>query len=137
MSKGLRIRNFDHAKSFDQMGKVLYHDKKQGITIRAGNIFEAQTVKGNTNLIVTLRVIDGFMYYCHGDKVKKVKIDNFVSAVEHGDLQPRQAKEIDTERLTMATIGLDAVVNRRTGEEQIMHYGDGAEERFLKDKGGA
>lgn len=115
---------------FDQMGKLIFFDAENGISIFAGNIFEAKTVKGSTNLIVVMRVINGFMYYMHGDKGRKVKMEQFISAIMHGDLIPRSAKEIDTERLSMCAIGLDAVANRRTAEETINYYGEGAEERF-------
>lgn len=115
---------------FDQMGKVLWHDEKQSLTIYAGNIFEAKTVKGNTNLIVAMRVIQGQMYYMHGDKAKKVPVDTFVRAVLGGDLIPRNVKEVDAERLSMCAIGLDSIANRRTAEETIKYYGDMAEERF-------
>lgn len=115
---------------FDQMGKVLWHDPKEGLTIYAGNIFEGKTVKGNTNLIVAMRVFDGHMYYMHGDKAKKIPLQNFVRAVMGGDLIPRDIKEVDAERLSMCAIGLDSIANRRTAEETIKYYGDQAEERF-------
>lgn len=120
----------EHGISFDKMGKVLFHDKASNLTIYAGNIFEGRTVKGNTNLIVAMRVIDGHMYYMHGDKAKKVKLHEFTRAVLHGDLIPRTAKEVDAERLSMCAIGLDSIANRRTAEETIKYYGDMAEERF-------
>lgn len=116
--------------TFDQMGRVIVYDAEQGIVIRAGNIFEAKTVKGNTNLIVAMRVINGWMYYMHGDKGKKIEAHKFVRAVAHGDFQPRTAKEVDTNRLSMCAIGLDSIANRRTAEETIKYYGDQAEERF-------
>jgi len=128
----LRNRNFAGAKSFDDMGKVIYQDLSQGLVIRQGQIFECPTQKGDTNLIVALAARNGFMYYAHGDRGKKTRLDGFVNAVLYGDIQPRKAKEIDTERLTMSTIGIDAIANRRTGEEQIEYYGDGAEERFRR-----
>jgi hypothetical protein len=115
---------------FDQMGKVLWHDEKQGLTIYAGNIFEGRTVKGNTNLVVAMRVLQGQMYYMHGDKAKKVPVETFVRAVLNGDLIPRNVKEVDAERLSMCAIGLDSIANRRTAEETIKFYGDQAEERF-------
>ena len=115
---------------FDQMGKLIFHDAENGVTIYAGNIFEGKTVKGNTNLIVVMRAINGYMYYMHGDTGKKVILEDFVSAVLHGDLIPRTAKEVDTERLAMCAIGLDSIANRRTAEETINYYGEGAEERF-------
>jgi len=75
----------------------------------------------------------------HGDRCKKVHAEEFARAVLHGELQPRTAKEIDTERLSKASIGLDAIANRRTGEEQIEYMGEHAAERYYRDagKGGA
>ena len=128
-------KNFAGTASFEEMGRVLFLDPSQGIKIHAGQIYEARTVKGHTNLIVTMRVVDGWMVYMHADKAKKVKLDSFVHAVAHGDLQPRRADEIDTERLSMVSIGLDAIANRRTGEEMIEFYGDGAAERYYSSNG--
>lgn len=128
-----QVAKFAHAASYDEMGMVLFHDEKAQLTIRRGNIFEARTVKGHTNLLIAMGVSDGFMFYMHADKAKKVKLEQFINAVMCGDLEPRSAKEIDTERLSMASIGLDAIANRRTGEEQIQYFGDRAEERFVED----
>lgn len=119
---------------FVEMGQVLFHDEKAGLTIREGQIFEGRTVKGGKNLIVTMRAVDGFMVYCHGDKVKKVSLYQFINAVYAGDLEPKHPKEIDTERMSMATIGIDAIANRRTAEEHIDYLGEAAEARM---KGGA
>ena len=127
---GSKAENFANTRSFEQMGKLLFFDPDQACAIHAGQLYEAKTVKGNTNLIVTMRVVDGYMVYMHADMPKKVKLDTFVHAVLHGDLEPRNAKEIDTERLSMMSIGLDAIANRRTGEEQIEYMGDGAAERY-------
>jgi len=33
----------------------------------------------------------------------------------------------------MCAIGLDSIANRRTAEETINYYGEGAEERFRQD----
>jgi len=130
-----QVSRYAHAPSFEKMGPVILIDLKEGIKVHAGEIYEGKTVKGHTNLIVTMRSTDGFILYCHGDKIRKVKNETFMMAVLHGDLQPRKAKEIDTQRLAMATIGLDAVANRRTAEEQIEYYGDGAAERYYGSNG--
>jgi hypothetical protein len=120
-----------HVQNFDHLGRILYQDFKNGLVVRAGNIFEARTVKGHTNLIVAMRVLNGHMYYLHGDKARKVRVEEFARAIEYGDLIPRAATEIDTERLSMCAIGLDAIANRRTAEETIDFYGEGAAERFM------
>jgi hypothetical protein len=115
------------------MGKLIFFDAENGVSIFAGNIFEGKTVKGSTNLIVAMRVLNGHMYYMHGDTGKKIPIEQFVSAVLYGELIPRKATEIDTERLSMCAIGLDSIANRRKAEETINYYGEGAEERFRQD----
>ena len=139
MEKGPIVNKFIGASTFDQMGKIILVDLEQGIKIHAGQIFEAKTQKGGTNLIVAMRVLNSHMYYMHGDRCKKVHAEEFARAVLHGELQPRTAKEIDTERLSKASIGLDAIANRRTGEEQIEYMGEHAAERYYRDagKGGA
>lgn len=118
--------------SFEEMGLYLGGDAKDGIVVRAGQIYEAKTVKGGKNLIVALRYLDGWMYYGHGDKIRKVKGDQFLNAIRHGDLEPKNVKEVDVGRLSMAIIGLDAIANRRTAEQQIQFMGDSAEERFRR-----
>lgn len=120
---------------FLEMGNLIFVDEKAGLEIREGQIFQAATVKGGKNLIVTMRCLDGFIYYVHGDKVKKVSMYSFVNAVMSGDLEPKHPKDIDTERMSMATIGLDAIANRRTAEEHIEYIGEAAEAR-LKGGGG-
>ena len=131
----LRGRNFQGVKSFDDMGQIIYQDLSQGVIIRKGQIFECPTVKGGKNLIVTLAVKDGHLLYAHADKGRKTPIDAFIKAVLHGDIELKRASEIDTERLSMATIGMDAIANRRSGEEQIEFYGEGAAERFRTQGG--
>ena len=110
------------------MGRVLYEDPRGDFEIIAGDIFEAKTTKGNTNLIVALRVIDGFMLYAHGDKVKKTPFSDFLNAVESGEILWRNPKEIDVERLSMAAIALDAMANRRSFEQSV-HV---MEEQFIE-----
>jgi hypothetical protein len=106
-------------KRFRAMGRILYEDPAGDFEIIAGDIFEGATTRGNTNLIVALRVIDGYMLYSHGDKVKKVPLSQFIRAVESGDIEYRNPKEIDVERLSMAIIALDAMANRRSFEEAV------------------
>ena len=127
-----KVREID-PQTFNDMGNVIYEDKSQGLTIREGQLFEAETVKGGKNLIVAMRrAVDGGILYAHGDKVRKVPIDQFVRAVLWGDLEPKLAQQIDPGRLSMASIGLDAIANRRTAEETLMFYGEDAEARFMK-----
>lgn len=107
------------AANFIDMGNVLYHDPSAELMIRAGQIFEAKTVKGGKNLIVAMRVVDGWMVYLHGDKAKKVSMFQFVNAVMGGELEPKMPTQVDVGRMSMAAIGIDAVANRRTAEERI------------------
>lgn len=126
------VKEWANCASFIEMGNVLYVDIKAGLTIREGQLFEAKTVKGGKNLIVAMRNVDGWMIYTHGDKVRKVQMETFVRAVYNGDLEPKHPKEIDTERLSMVQIGIDAFSNRRTAEEHIQIMGEGAEARYLQ-----
>ena len=130
----VKVRN--NADSFVTMGKILLESPGDNLCIREGQLLQGKTVTGGTNLIVCMRVVDGHMIYAHGDKVKKIDIDTFIRAVLHGDLEPKMPKEIDTERLSMATIGMDAIANRRTVEEHIDLMGEGAEERYLHERRG-
>lgn len=109
----------DLANHFNDMGQILYSDFSQGISIRAGQLFEGKTVKGGRNLIVAMRQKDGWMYFMHGEKCRKIELDKFVNAVAHGDLEPKLAQEIDTERLSKAAIGLDAIANRRSVSDHL------------------
>ena len=116
--------------SFDNMGRVLYLDEKQGVCIRAGQIFECPTTKGETRYILTLGVKDGFLYYSLADKGKKTPMEHFVRAVLSGDIWHVPRAKADIERMSMSAIGLDAIANRRTAEETIQYHGDAAEDRF-------
>lgn len=109
-------------------GPLLYADPNGYFDIRSGDVFRAETVKGGHNYVVALRVFNGYFYYGHGDKVKKVEFDNFVKAVEHGDLEFIPMDELDKERLSMAVIGLDAIANRRSAAQSIDIMAESAEE---------
>lgn len=121
---------------FRNQGQVLYKDPNGEFEIHAGDIYEAKTIKGHTNLIVALRNVNGFMIYAHGDKCKKTPYKEFIRAVESGDLQLRWPDEIDKERLSMAVIMLDAIANRRTFEESIEIMAENADEYMAKMHGG-
>lgn len=108
-----------YLQDFRSGSKIIYENKADGIEMWAGDLFEAKTVKGHKNLIFVLRIINGYIFYSHGEKVKKVPLEQFLNAVRHGDLEPKDPKEIDPERLAHAQIGLDAIANRRTAQQQI------------------
>lgn len=117
---------------FRAMGKVLYVDPKGEFEIHAGDIYEARTTLGHTNLIVALREYNGWMYYAHGDKCRKVLARDFIRSVEDGSLELRWPDEIDKERLSMSVIMLDAIANRRTFEESMDIMADQADEYMEK-----
>lgn len=106
-------------QQFRNQGQVLYVDPKGEFEIHSGDVYEAKTIKGHTNLIIALRIYEGWMLYAHGDKVKKTPANQFIRAIENGDIEIRWPDEIDTERLSMAVIMLDAIANRRTFEESL------------------
>lgn len=123
---------------FRAMGKVLYQDPKGEFEIHSGDIYEAKTTLGHTNLIVALRLYDGYLIYAHGDKCKKVKLQEFVRAIEGGELDLRWPDEIDKERLSMSVIMLDAIANRRSFEQSMELMADEAEEYYAKrEEGGS
>jgi len=124
--------SLEQLQNFENMAGSIVEDHSQGIQVYAGQLFQGKTVKGGTNIIIAMRVMNNYMYYAHGDKLKKVPVETFVNAIRHGDLEPKKVAEVDVGRLDMAMIGLDAIANRRTGEESITHYGEGAEERFVR-----
>lgn len=128
-----RGRDYSNVNSFLEMGEVLFHDPKAGLTIRQGQIFECPTVKGGKNLIVTMRNVNGWMIYIHGDKARKTSMEVFVRAVMNGDIEPKMPNEVDAGRMSMAMIGIDAIANRRTGEETINAYEEAA---FLRHRDG-
>ena len=115
-------------EAFRGMGKLIYKDPEGNFEIRAGDLYEAKTVKGHTNLLVALRCIEGWVYYAHGDKVRKVQIEQFARAIEIGDLLLKWPDEIDTERLSMSVIALDAMANRRSFEQSLAIKSEEAEE---------
>ena len=121
----------EEAKAFREVGRILYMDPEGQFDIRAGDVFEGETIKGTKNLVVALRIIDGWMLYSHSDKVRKVRIEEFVRSIESGDLELKYVDEIDTERLHMAQIGLDALANRRTWEEALQVQADQAEAALM------
>lgn len=123
------------ANSFIELGKVLVYDPDSKVTIREGQIFEAPTVKGGKNLIVAMRVRDGYMVYIHGDRAKKVQADIFLRAVINGDIEPKLPLEVDAGRMSMAMIGIDAIANRRTAEETIDSVELEAFERHKREQG--
>lgn len=109
----------EQSKLFRQLGHTLFVDPNGHFDIRAGDIYEAETARGQKNLIVAFRIVEGWMLYGHGDKVKKTPLGDFIRAIESGDLELKYVDEIDVERLEMCQIMLDGIANRRTFEETL------------------
>ena len=103
------LKTIEQLQTFENMAGSIVEDHSQGIQVYAGQLFQAKTVKGGTNVIIAMRVMNNFMYYAHGDKLKKVPVETFVNAIRHGDLEPKKVSEVDVGRLDMAMIGLDAI----------------------------
>lgn len=95
-----------------------------------GEIFEAETVKGNKNYVVFMFAKKEWVYYCHGDKAKKVKREQFLKLIDYGDLIPVPRHMADPERLSLSVLGLKAMSQGLAFNDymqQIWGYGQGSE----------
>lgn len=95
-----------------------------------GDIFEAETTRGRKNYIVFMFVKDHWVYYCHGDKAKKVREDHFQKLIDYGDLVPIQKENADPEKLSLSVLGLMAMDNGLAFNDymkMIWGYGEGSE----------
>lgn len=95
-----------------------------------GDIFEAETVKGSKNYIVFFFVRDHHVYYCHGDRAKKVREDHFKKLIDYGDLVPVPREKADPERLALSVLGLKAMSQGLAFNDymkMIWGYGQGSE----------
>jgi len=102
----------------EYIGSLEEHAAKTGIKAfiktNAGpffmnSIFEAETVKGNKNYIVFFFVKNNYVYYCHGDRGKKVREDQFQKLIDYGDLVPVPREKADPEKLALSVLGLKAM----------------------------
>ncbi|MBK9390500.1 MAG: hypothetical protein IPN68_10000 [Bacteroidetes bacterium] len=101
----------------------------------AGQVFETKTVKGNTNYVLFFFELSfpdgsGYVYYCHGDRAKKVPRHHFIRLVESGDLKPIPVGEEDPERMALASIGLRAMLNGVTFQDYlkaVWNHGEGTQ----------
>jgi len=91
-----------------QSGVQAYLVSNAGI-FQMGSIFEAETMKGHKNYIIFFFVRDHHVYYCHGDKAKKVREDRFLQLIDYGDLIPVPREKVDPERLSLSVLGLKAM----------------------------
>jgi len=99
-----------------------------------GDIFEAETVKGGKNYIVFFFTRDHHVYYCHGDRAKKVREDRFKALIDYGDLVPVPREKADPERLALSVLGLKAMSQGLAFNDymqMIWGYGQGSEARDL------
>jgi hypothetical protein len=95
-----------------------------------GDVFEAKTVKGGTNYIIFLFTREGWTYYCHGDKGKKVRSEKFKALIDYGDLVPIPKEKRDPERMSLAVLGLMAMDNGLAFNDYMkvaFGYGDGSQ----------
>lgn len=95
-----------------------------------GDIFEAETVKGSKNYIVFMFAKKDWVYYCHGDKGKKVSREHFLKLIDYGDLVPIPRDQADPEKLSLSVLGLKAMSQGLAFNDymkQIWGYGQGSE----------
>lgn len=81
-----------------------------------GDVFEAETVKGNKNYVIfAMEAVDmmgqEWVYYFHGDRGKKVHKSKFISLIDYGDLVAIPREKVDPERMSLSILGLNAMSN--------------------------
>ena len=91
----------------------------EGGTFYMGDIFKAKTVKGNMNYIVFFFKKDDQIYYCHGDRAKKAKCEEFQRGISYGDIQYVPREEVDVERWSLSVIALKAMANGMTFNDYL------------------
>lgn len=108
-------------------------EKKEGMIIgtsagffEAGQVFEAKTKKDSWNYIVFMFVKDGWVYYCHADRAKKVSRDQFLTAIDYGDVRPVAREDQDPEKLSLSVLGMMAMSNGMAFNDYLkVMYGAG------------
>jgi hypothetical protein len=97
-----------------------------------GAVFEAETVKGGTNYVIFGMDYNGFTYYFHGDKAKKVNTERFKSLIDYGDLKPVAKDKVDPERIALAVLNLSAMANGLSFNDYMkVIYGHGEGSRAV------
>lgn len=76
-----------------------------------GAVFEAETMKGHKNYVVFMFVKDGWVYYMHGDRAKKVRKDQWNRLIDYGDLEFIPKSKVDPEKKSLAVLSLMAMAN--------------------------
>lgn len=97
-----------------------------------GDVFEAETVKGNKNYIIFAFIKGGMVYYFHGDRALKVSEQKFQSLIDYGDLIPVPKWNQDPEKMSLSVLGLKAMSNGMPFEDYLkvaFNYGNGSEIR--------
>lgn len=89
-------------------GVQSYIETNAGV-FQMGAIFEAETTRGGKNYITFFFLRDHYVYYCHGDKAKKVREDQFLKLIDYGDLVPVPREKADPERLAFSVLGMKAM----------------------------
>jgi predicted glycosyltransferase len=115
----------------EQSGVQPYLMSNAGL-FQMGSIFEVETIKGNKNYIIFFFVRNGFVYYCHGDKAKKVTEDQFKKLIDYGDVVPVPREKADPEKLSFSVLCLSAMSEGLALNDymaRIWGYGPGSEVR--------
>jgi hypothetical protein len=102
----------------------------------AGSIFEAETTKGGKNYIVFAMVYNGWAYYFHGDRAKKVPEADFKSRISYGDLVYVPREKADIERLALCVLGVNAMLNGLSFEDYLkvaFNYGKGSQVPVIRE----
>lgn len=118
----------DEWKLFRLRQPVIYYDKESQLEIRQRDIFEGKNVRGNTTLIVVLRILPDWTYYLINKKnakgqiepmCQKVRSDDFIRQVEAGELWLVDHRKVDYERFSLGFIMAESFLNGFTLEEKI------------------
>ncbi len=98
------------AKDSAKTGVQMCVQTNAGI-FETGAVFEAETMKGHKNYVIFMFVRDGWVYYVHGDRAKKVRKDQWSKLVDYGDLEFVPKEKVDPERKSLAVLSLMAMAN--------------------------
>lgn len=82
-----------------------------GQRVSMNDVLEAKTVKGNTNYIIFFFELNESVYCMHGDRAKKYPRQQFYDAFEYGDLWKVTPDNVDPERLRLAAMNLQAMMD--------------------------
>jgi hypothetical protein len=97
---------------------------------QTADVFEAKTVKGNTNYVIFGMDYNGWVYYFHSDKAKRVPSQKFKDLIDYGDLVPVKRGEVDPERIALSVLGMSAMANGLSFNDYlkvIYNYGPGSQ----------